>query len=439
MIVLSQEFVTELLEKYGLNHHIELPFISLDDDDVFVSNNLTDGTGRKRKVVNGILRAAWGQPEIDIHSLAPEIGVLVMIHLKEGASTSSIASQDFTCSGMVRKEHLFESRPVQLIPIREKLFNRVRGMYETNVLKEKIALLIGVGSGGGTIAIELAKAGVGRFILVDHDRLEVVNVVRHVCGIQDLGRFKTKAVRDLILDKNPFAEVETYENQCDESWLLTLRQLVKRADIVFCGTDNRPSRTLVNRVCVEEQRVCIYGGTFRRAYGGHVLRVIPGQTMCYQCFIDLLPAAAADQEIASEIQAERIAYSDHLVAIEPGLATDIAPIAIMCVKIGILELLRGTPTTLSNLYEDLQAAWFQWLNRREPDTEYANLKPIDSGEDDYRILAWYGIMNEKNPGCPICGNFVEVQLKQRPTSEQIAEFEPSLLETVRDKLLFPPS
>lgn len=246
-------------------------------------------------------------------------------------------------------------------------------------------------------------------------------------------------MRDLILDKNPFAEVETHENLCNEEWLPNLRQLVRRADIVFCGTDNRPSRMLVNRVCVEEQRVCIYGGTFRRAYGGQVLRVIPGQTMCYQCFIDLLPEVAADQEIASEAQAERIAYADHPVAIEPGLATDIAPMAIMCVKIGILELLRGIPTSLSGLYDDLQAAWFQWLNRREPDTEYADLKPIDSGEDDYRILAWYGIANDRNPGCPTCGNFVEVRLGQQPTPEQIARFESSFDETTESRLLFPPS
>lgn len=438
MIVLSQEFVAELIQKHGPGKQINLTFISLDDDDVFVCSDIAEGGSRHHKIVNGVLDIERGGQALRIDNLAPEITVLVVVHLNEYADTAAISSHDFNCSALVRGQIQFEPRPVQIVPVRESLFSRVHGMYETDVLKAKTALVIGVGSGGGTVAIELAKAGVGHFILVDHDRLEIVNIVRHVCGIRDLGRFKTKAVRDLILDKNPFAQVETYEQLCDEDWLPTLKQLVRRADIVFCGTDNRPSRVLVNRACVEEQRVCIYGGTFRRAYGGQVLRVIPGQTMCYQCFIDILPEVAADQEIASEAQAERIAYSDHPVQIEPGLATDIAPIAIMCVKIGILELLRGTPTTLSSLHDDLKAAWFQWLNRREPETEYADLKPIDSGEDDYRILAWYGISNEKNPGCPTCGDFVGIRLGRQPDPEKLAMFGPSSEDTTSNELLFPP-
>jgi len=164
--------------------------------------------------------------------------------------------------------------------------------------------------------------------------------------------------------------------------------------------------------------------------------------MCYQCFIDILPEAAADQEIASPEQAERVAYSDHAVAVEPGLSNDIAPMSIMCVKIGILELLRNTETTLSSLYEDLACAWFQWLNRREPGSEYADLKPIDSGEDDYRILAWYGISNERNLDCPACGDFVGKRLERIGANlnpEQIAAFESSSEEIAGNEMLFPPS
>src|SRR5207237_3839927 len=107
--------------------------------------------------------------------------------------------------GWIRGKQQIESCPVQAVPIREELFSRVHGLYETNVLAGKTVLIIGVGSGGSTIALELVKAGVGNFLLVDPDRVEVANVVRHLCGLSDLGRFKTKAIRDLILEKNPFA------------------------------------------------------------------------------------------------------------------------------------------------------------------------------------------------------------------------------------------
>jgi molybdopterin/thiamine biosynthesis adenylyltransferase len=439
MIILSQELVAQHLQTVGLGGQVTIPFVSLDDGDAFIPGELAGSGGRGRRVVNGMLsfRSKWQNANID--HLPDDVDVRVVVHLTSEVGTMP---NDFTCSAVVRGADSIDPHPVQLIPIREELFSRVRGLYETDVLQTKTVLIVGLGSGGGTIALELAKAGVGHFFLVDHDRLEIVNVVRHVCGISDIGRFKTKAVRDLILDKNPYADVETYETSCNEGWLPTLQQLVRRADIVFCCTDNRPSRTLVNRACVSDQRVCIYGGTFRRAYGGMVLRVIPGQTMCYQCFIDLLPEVAEDQEIASQAQAERIAYADRPVAVEPGLATDIAPIAIMCAKMGILEMLRGTETTLKNLYDDLSSSWYQWLNRREPDTEFANLKPLDSGEDDLRILAWYGVTNERNPGCPTCGNFVEMRLRstgQKLTPEQIAVFEASSNDTTNDELLFPPS
>ncbi len=127
-------------------------------------------------------------------------------------------------------------------------------------------------------------------------------------------------------------------------------------------------------------------------------------------FINILPEIAEDQEIASPGQALQIAYADRPVAVEPGLATDIAPISIMCVKLGILEMLRGTETTLASLYEDLSSPWFQWLNRREVDTDYAQLPPLESEDGGLRILAWYGIANERNPHCAVCGDFVHSHL-----------------------------
>lgn len=199
---------------------------------------------------------------------------------------------------------------------------------------------------------------------------------------------------------------------------------------------------LVNLAALNEERVCIYGGTFNRAYGGRVLRVIPKKTMCYQCFIDILSAKAVDSEVASEERASRVAYDDRAVAVEPGLANDIAPIATMCVKLGILELLRGQSTTLANLYEDLPNAWYQWLNRREPGTDYADLKPLDSGEDDgLRILAWYGISNEADPACPACGDLVGSKLGSHvaePYKERIDAFAGSP-EGPNEAPSFPPS
>lgn len=425
MIFVSQE--TLLLSLKQPDKRIPISFVCLDDGDAFIQENLLyKGVNLPKN--NGILCFS-NAPSDEFFSFSGTADVYVSISIKESVNLPEILPLNdatFNFQAWTRKGNNLISSHLQIVPLYEELFSRTRGLYETDVLKNKTVLITGLGSGGGFEALELAKAGVENFILVDPDRIEVGNVVRHVCGLSDLGRYKTKAIKDRILDKNPFANVETYEVKCDTTeWFPTLRELVRRSDLVFCSTDSRKSRVAVNRACVLENRVCIYGGAFTRAYGGQVLRVIPKQTMCYECFISGLPQE--DKEISTEEQAERVSYADRIVAVEPGLSTDIISIAVMSVKLGILELLRGTDTTLSSLYEDLSASAFLWLNRREKGTQYGELASRTSVSDGPRILDWYDLPDYKDPHCPVCGDFIEGQLKlgtisARPSEEEISAF-----------------
>jgi molybdopterin/thiamine biosynthesis adenylyltransferase len=427
MVILPGNIVA-LIHEGTSTADIPISLVSVDEGDAFVYETLTTECGKGRRKVRGLLRSV-GTQGAEPKDMPLGVEVLVVARSTDREATNEEAKGTHLYNAWVRvsEETSLEQRMVKIIDFDKEIFSRIHGLYETDVLQAKTVLILGVGSGGSSIAIELAKAGVGRFILCDHDRLEVANLVRHICGLSDIGRFKTKAVRDQILGKNPSAQVETLEQKIDWDYLPQLRDLVSRADLVFCCTDNRESRMLVNLACISESRICIYGGTLNRAYGGHVLRVVPNVSMCYQCFLDLLPDKANNQEIASQEQANRVAYDDRVVPVEPGLANDIAPIAIMCVKFGILELLRGTETTLASLYEDLSSAWYLWLNRREPGTDYAGLNPLDTeGSEDPRILAWYGVANEREPGCPVCGNFASLQLDgQELTSAEIDVFGPS--------------
>lgn len=105
--------------------------------------------------------------------------------------------------------------------VQPELTTRRSGILETTVLKDKTVVVIGLGTGGAHAAIELAKCGVGNFILIDRDRLSVGNVVRHPGGISQVGRYKVNVIRDLILEKNPDANVSAhpvavdYDNQGD--------------------------------------------------------------------------------------------------------------------------------------------------------------------------------------------------------------------------------
>ena len=91
----------------------------------------------------------------------------------------------------------------------QNIFSRNTGILETDSMLGKQAFIIGCGSVGSLIALELAKSGIGRFVLVDNDVLNFHNLCRHQCGIREVGSYKVEAVRDRILAINPMAQVET--------------------------------------------------------------------------------------------------------------------------------------------------------------------------------------------------------------------------------------
>ena len=299
-----------------------------------------------------------------------------------------------------------EMLTVVFVDVQPALATRRLGLLETSVLSETSLLCVGLGTGGAYTAIELAKCGVGRFALVDPDRLTVGNVVRHVGGVSHAGRLKVNVVRDLVLEKNPSAQVSVHPVPVAAESFDLIRQLVNESDVVICGTDNRPSKLLLNRLCVEANVVAVYGGAFRRAYGGQVLRVRPGHSPCHQCFISTMPQEAADVEISSGADAQAIAYSDLPVEVEPGLSLDVLPIANLLAKLALLELLADKPTSLTILKRDFDAPWYLWLNRPEPGTQYASWPPLSESTDEMTINRWYGIYFDRDPGCSACGDFL---------------------------------
>jgi hypothetical protein len=210
----------------------------------------------------------------------------------------------------------------------------------------------------------------------------------------------------LIHDKNPGAKVHAYPIDLNYDSQEKLKGLVEEADVVICATDNRPSKLLINRLCVEANVVAVYGGAFRRAYGGQVQRVHPRQSPCFECFVAAMPDEASDVEVSSAADAADIAYSDRPVAVEPGLSLDVLPIANMVTKLALMELVADKQTSLSILKKDYEAPWYLWLNRPEPGTQYASLPPLNTLDDEMTINRWYGIHFERDTACPVCGDFI---------------------------------
>lgn len=430
MLVLTVDKVKNLVtQAISLGQPVPIKF-EVKDGDVYRIISPQDSLNS----VSGLFQVIEEESKIDavLQSLEFSISIIVIAQLTPAeekslniANSISVNTQKYRI--IAYRKNAPNTTPVieelLLAPVQEQLFSRLGGLFETDALANKKVMIIGLGSGGSPIVLELVKSSVQRFVLIDHDRLEVGNIVRHVCGLSDLGRYKTKAVRDLILDKNPFAQVETFELQLSWEYKDKFEQLIQDVDLIICATDNRESRMLINRVCIENNKVCLYGGAFRRAYGGQVLRVIPHLSMCYQCFLDYLPNVATDEEISNQYQVARVQYSpnDLTVPIEPGLSTDIAPISLFIAKLAILELLKNEPTTFDSLYDDFVAGWYIWYNRREKGGQSEKLPPLTYEIDNMHIMRWYGIEIGKNPSCPVCGDFLS-NTHMKPTEEDINFF-----------------
>jgi molybdopterin/thiamine biosynthesis adenylyltransferase len=380
-------------------------FNSWDDGDALTQVEL----GRQSAPVTipgAILLASSAAPDLEV-----PFYILLTKHddvQRQGNFFHAPDGNSYSVAGVSRAGGKQEPVEVTLVEVQPTLASRRAAILETDLLREKSALFIGVGTGGAHAAIELAKCGVGNFTLVDRDRLTVGNVVRHPGGVSQVGRYKVNVLRDLIREKNPDARVTAVSTEVAFENQEQIKELIARADIVICGTDNRPSKLLINKLCVDAGVVAIYGGAFRRAYGGQVLRVRPQQSPCHECFIDAMPDESSDSEVSTAADAAEIAYTDRPVAVEPGLSLDVIPIANMVAKLALLELISDTSSSLKTLQRDFDAPWYLWLNRPEPGTQYAKWPPLSESSDDMTINRWYGIYFEREPGCPVCGGFFTV-------------------------------
>src|SRR5919199_6808554 len=128
-------------------------------------------------------------------------------------------------------------------------------------LKSARVLTIGAGGLGSPLALYLAAAGVGTLGIVDFDVVDESNLQRQIIhGTSDLGRPKMESARDRINDINPNVRVETYEEPLSSE---NAMEIFKDFDIVVDGTDNFPTRYLVNDACVLLKKPNVYGSIFR--------------------------------------------------------------------------------------------------------------------------------------------------------------------------------
>jgi sulfur-carrier protein adenylyltransferase/sulfurtransferase len=146
-------------------------------------------------------------------------------------------------------------------------------------LKSARVLTIGAGGLGAPLAMYLAAAGVGTIGIVDFDVVDESNLQRQIIhGTSDVGRPKMESARDTILDINPNVKVEAFEEALTSENAL---DIFKDFDIIVDGTDNFPTRYLVNDACVLLGKPNVYGSIFR--FEGQASVFYAEEGPCYRC------------------------------------------------------------------------------------------------------------------------------------------------------------
>jgi adenylyltransferase/sulfurtransferase len=153
------------------------------------------------------------------------------------------------------------------------------GMEGQLKLKNARVLLIGTGGLGAPLGLYLAAAGVGKLGLVDFDVVDFTNLQRQVTfGTSDVGKHKSEAARARLSNLNPDIEVLSFETQLTSANAL---ELFKDFDIIVDGTDNFPTRYLVNDACILLGKPNVYGSIFRFEGQATVFGMPDGP--CYRC------------------------------------------------------------------------------------------------------------------------------------------------------------
>src|SRR5947207_11909331 len=228
------------------------------------------------------------------------------------------------------------------------------GMEGQLKLKAAKVLCIGAGGLGSPLALYLGAAGIGTLGIVDFDVVDYTNLQRQIIHTTaDVGRLKLESAADKLKAMNPFLNIRTFNTRLSSDNAL---DLFKEFDIIADGTDNFPTRYLVNDACVLTRKPNVYGSIFRFEGQASVFATEAGP--CYRCLYPEPPP--------------------------PGLVPP-------CAEGGVLGILPG-------LVGIIQATEAIKLILGSGDPLIGRLLLVDALGMKFRELKL-----RKNPDCPACG------------------------------------
>ena len=244
-------------------------------------------------------------------------------------------------------------------------------------LKAARVLLVGAGGLGSPLGLYLAAAGVGTLGLVDADVVDVTNLQRQVLyGTRDIGTPKLEAAARRLRDLNPHITVVRHDVQLSSENAL---EIIKDYDIVVDGTDNFPTRYLVNDACVMLGKPNVYGSIFR--FEGQVSVFHAAEGPCYRC---LYPTPPPPGLVPS-------CTEGGVLGILPGTVGAMQATEVVKLILGIGEPLIGRLLR----YDALEMRFAEFRLRKDPDCPICGEHPTVTELVDY--LQFCGIHPQPAP------------------------------------------
>src|SRR3989440_6694674 len=263
------------------------------------------------------------------------------------------------------------------------------GMEGQLKLKAAKVLCIGTGGLGSPLALYLAAAGVGTIGLVDFDVVDFTNLQRQIIHFtSDVGRPKLDSAADKLHDLNPMIEIQKFEERLTSANALGL---FKQFDIIVDGTDNFPTRYLVNDACVLTGKPNVYGSIFR--FEGQASVFATKEGPCYRCLYPEPPPPGLVPSCAE----------GGVLGILPGLVGVMQATEVIKLILG-----KGEPLIGRLLLIDALAMRFRELKLgKNPDCAVCGTPPTVTRLIDYNQFC--GMRGEE---APVTSNVPEMQVEE---------------------------
>src|SRR5574341_691933 len=246
------------------------------------------------------------------------------------------------------------------------------GVEGQEKLKAARVLLVGAGGLGSPAALYLAAAGVGTLGLVDFDAVDATNLQRQILhGTGAVGRPKLESARARLADLNPHVAVETFPTRLTSANAL---ETLRRFDVVLDGSDNFPTRYLVNDACVMLGKPNVYGAIFR--FDGQASVFDARRGPCYRCLYADPPPPALVPSCAE----------GGVLGVLPGIIGSIQALEAMKLILGAGETLTGRLL----LFDALKLKFRELTVTRDPDCPVCGTHPPVTALIDYEAFCGVG-------------------------------------------------